>query len=108
MKAAGEYLNFCPISAFSVGAKSARSGPYLSWRFSYLLVGTFFGILSALLGMPWLINADYEAFLARCWAEPVESPEAVSPVGSMKRLQGQIVIYCNIHVANYSNYSKLN
>ncbi|CAK8992175.1 Cell death-inducing p53-target protein 1-like [Durusdinium trenchii] len=56
-----QHLKYQAEESFSSGVV----GPYLSWRFSYLLVGTFFGILSALLGMPWLINADYEAFLAR-------------------------------------------
>lgn len=40
-------------------------GPYLSWRFSYLFVGTFFGIISATLGSPWMTQSDYQEFLTR-------------------------------------------
>jgi hypothetical protein len=42
-------------------------GPYLSWRFSYLFVGTFFGIISATLGSPWMTQSDYQEFLTRGW-----------------------------------------
>ena len=38
-------------------------GPYLAWRYSYLLVGFVFGLVQAVLSSPWLSDANYALFL---------------------------------------------
>lgn len=46
---------------------SGLVGPYLVWRFSYLLVGLVFGSVRVVLATPWLRGAGkgYEAFLEK-------------------------------------------